>query len=83
MGLYELAQLCRTGTSAVRYGEQIICRNYMSGARRLTVPLHDREMPREAYDLRTEKTFRPGVEGGSLALEVPPGDFAIQLVQES
>lgn len=83
MGLCELAQLYRGGTSAMHYGHDIVCRNYSGQPRSISVPLPDGEAPREVRDLRADKVLRSDVVDGMLIFEAPEGDFIVETVRKS
>ena len=73
MTSWEVAQLCRTATSAARYGDQWVLRNYGSDAATVAVP---EPVGASAVDLRTGDRFGPpGPEPGVYRL--PPGDYSV------
>ena len=69
MTSWEVAQLCRVGTSAARYGESWVLRNY--GAAEAAIAAH---ASGPAVDLRSGREFAP-VEAG--AYRLPPGDYKV------
>ena len=78
MGLYEVAQLYRTGSSAVRYGKDIVCRNYGGKRCLLRVSLRNSEAPEVVLDLRTENVIPHDIENGQLVFECEEGDYVVK-----
>ena len=75
----EVAQLYRTGTSALAWPGQIVCRNYSDGERQIALPVPEGSRPTEALDLRTGSEAGIVEVDSSPALLAPEGDFLVTL----
>ena len=70
---WEVAQLCRFGVSAARFGSTWVLRNYTSEPQRLATGA-DLAIP--AVDLRTGKQCEPVSEAAGTYM-LPPGDYVV------
>jgi hypothetical protein len=73
----EIAQLYETGTSALAWPGEIVCRNYTGEEQAIALPLEDGQRATEARDLRTDAEVKIIEQDGCLQLRVPDGDFAV------
>jgi len=73
----EIAQLYETGTSALAWPGEIVCRNYTGEQQAIALPLEDGQRATEARDLRTDAEVEIIEQAGCLQLRVPDGDFAV------
>lgn len=76
----EIAQIFQNGTSSVRFGDNIICRNYTGEKAQIEVSLPAGRVVGIIYDLATEATVGyEQVQNGAITFTAPDGDFCIML----
>lgn len=76
---WEVGQLYRKGWSCVRYGSDLICRNYSDTECEMTWPFEVTGSVSEAFSLPDGPTCAAGVEDGRVTLTAPEGDYLIRV----
>jgi hypothetical protein len=76
----EIAQLYKTGTSALAWPGEVVCRNYTGEEQLISLPLESGQHPIEARDLRTDAEVEVVEQARRLQLRVPDGDFAVAVL---
>ena len=76
----EVGQLYRTGTSALRLGHEVVCRNYSGGRRHFTLPLSEDEYPECLRNLRTELEIPTHPSDGGVTFKVGDGEYVLHLL---
>ena len=74
MTSWEVAQLCHTGTSAIRHGDRWVLRNYGSTEATVTAPA---DLTSPATDLRTGRRL-DCTDGSPGTYNLPPGDYEVE-----
>lgn len=79
---WEVGQLYRKGWSSVRYGQDIVCRNYSGGKCELSAPLESGESVSEVVSLPDGRTCEYRTEEGKLLFAAQEGDYLVRIANK-
>ncbi len=77
----EVGRLYRTGTSVLRFGDQVVCRNYSQRSREFVVPLPDDRRPGTLRNLRTDVEIPVRLTEKAATFEAGDGDYVLELLR--